>query len=102
MASPKPRRLKTRGRVENLTNAGKGRLKGVPNKVTQEVKAFCFKLVSDQTYQTNFQAAFRARTLEAQLELMVWSYAFGKPPQALDVSLSFDLAVHLASLTPDD
>lgn len=27
-----------RGRAENLTNAGKGRKKGTPNKVTKEVK----------------------------------------------------------------
>lgn len=36
-----------RGRTENLTNAGKGRKKGVPNKMTREVKEVIAKVFED-------------------------------------------------------
>ena len=36
-----------RGRVENLTNAGKGRKKGVPNKITKEVKEVIAQVFED-------------------------------------------------------
>lgn len=40
MSAPKPQQntRKLQGKPENLTNAGKGRVKGVPNKTTAAIK----------------------------------------------------------------
>ena len=79
----------------------RGRRPGSTNKFTRAAKTFCQSLVNDAAYQARFLTAWKARQLEPQLEILVWHYAFGKPSQALDVSMNFDLAAHLAALTPD-
>lgn len=79
-----------------------GKKKGTLNKVTRQVKDFCFGLVNDPVYQAKFQAAFQARTIDKSLEELVWHYAFGKPSQALDVNLTFNHEEYLASKTPGE
>lgn len=77
--------VKNTGRIENLTNAGRGRPPGTPNKVTREVKDLCNALIDDLEYQKKFKARFIAGELAPQLEAMVWYYAKGKPKETLQV-----------------
>ncbi len=74
-----------------------GRPTGVSNKVTREVREFCQGLFEDPAYQAKFLRAWRARTLPPRLEEMVWQYAYGKPAQAVDMSVTFDPLEYLAS-----
>src|SRR5262245_18001604 len=78
-----------------------GRPKGSPNKASVEMKTFARALLQRPTYRANFLKAWDARTLPPQLELVVYFYAFGRPPQAVELSGAFDHALYLASKTPD-
>ena len=73
-----------------------GRPKGVPNKVTVQVKELCRGLVEDAAYQLRFQRDWRARRLPPRMEELVWHYAYGKPVQAVDLGMTFDHAKYLA------
>jgi hypothetical protein len=46
-----------------------------------------------------FTHAFVARKLHPRLEEMVWHYAYGRPAQAVDLSVAFDHESYLAELT---
>jgi hypothetical protein len=73
-----------------------GRPKGVPNKVTREIKAFCQALFERPTFQRNLLKAWDNLTLEPQYRTLLTHYAFGKPAQALELNTNFDLAKYLA------
>lgn len=79
-------------KLQNLTNAGRGRVKGVPNKVTKEVRDLALNLVHNPGYQAKFARAFIARRINRKLEEMVWHYAFGKPKNDVNVSGQLTLA----------
>lgn len=73
-----------------------GRPKGAQNKVTLSARATAQALLDQPAYRAALAKAVRTRTLEPQLEAMLWHYAHGKPKEAVDVSVTFD---HLAYLT---
>ena len=94
-------RPRGRGFQKGQSGNPAGKKPGTLNKATRDAKVFCQALLTDTDYQKNFQAAWKARTLEPQLEVLVWHYAYGKPAQSLDVTLGFDLAKHLAELSSE-
>lgn len=59
-------------------NAGKGRIKGVPNKVTVEVRAAAQQIVENPTYRASLVERITAGTAP-QMEQLLWHYAYGKP-----------------------
>ena len=63
-----------------------GRVKGVPNKATKEVKNLCRSWVEDAEYQKQFLTRFKAGKLPPQLETMVWAYAYGKPKESVELT----------------
>lgn len=73
-----------RGRVQNLTNAGKGRPPGVPNKVTSEAKAACSAIVDDPIYRKNLLERMQKGTAGA-MEPILWYYAKGKPKERVEL-----------------
>ena len=77
-----------------------GRQKGTPNHATVEIKAFAHRVLSDPVYAKNVLVRMRSLDPPAHLETLLYHYAFGRPPQALEVSGSFDHAFYLASKTP--
>ena len=62
-----------------------GRPAGTPNRASKEVRAFCQRLIADAEYRRTLETRLRAGTLPPQLESLIWNYAFGRPPQSLDV-----------------
>jgi hypothetical protein len=58
-----------------------GRVKGVPNKATADVKALCRGLLGDAAYQATFKARFLEGRLPPAVECLVWHYAYGKPTE---------------------
>jgi hypothetical protein len=66
---------------------GRGRPKGSPNKVTAEAHAFARQIVDDPEYRENLFAAARKRKLHPRIEEMLWSYAYGKPKDTIELQL---------------
>jgi hypothetical protein len=68
-------------RGENLRGKpGPGRKKGVPNKVTLEVREAARRLVEDPAYVANLGKRLIDGTA-GQMEVVCWHYAFGRPPR---------------------
>ena len=63
-----------------------GRPKGVPNKVTTEVRSACAELVDDPVYRDRLKARLLAGRLPPALECLLWHYAKGKPKDELEVA----------------
>lgn len=91
------RKTERDGRFQKGNRGGPGRPSGVSNKVTREIRGFSQGLLEDPAYQAKFLRAWRARTLPPRIEEMVWQYAYGKPAQAVDMSVTFDPLEYLAS-----
>ncbi len=68
----------------------KGRPKGVPNKVTVEVQKACEALIDDPVYREKLLADLRLREVAPAIEVMLWSYAKGKPKEQIEHSGSID------------
>jgi hypothetical protein len=50
-----------------------------------EARQFCLRIVRDRTYQAALLRAAQKRELPPAIEQMVWAYAYGKPPNRLEV-----------------
>ncbi len=65
-----------------------GRGKGALNKATLEIRLAARQIVEDPTYREKLLAAARARKLAPAVECLLLYYAYGKPKDAVDVSVS--------------
>ena len=79
-----------------------GRPKGTPNKTTRQVRAWAERLIHDAVYRQAFEAAWRARQLPHQLEMLVWAYAAGRPVAALEVTRKVTLEQIVAGTVPPE
>lgn len=61
-----------------------GRPKGVPNKITAEVREIAQRLVEDEVYQDQFRVRLQAGELGPGVETMLWHYAYGKPKDVVE------------------
>jgi hypothetical protein len=78
--------------LQNLKRGGsKGRVKGVPNRVTAEVKLAATAIVDDPVYRRNLYAAMIDRTVAPAIEQMLWFYAKGKPKETIAADGSFSI-----------
>ncbi len=66
--------------------AGMGRKKGVLNKATIEVKAFCRELLDDPTYQASLKQRLREGVLPPAMETLLWHYSYGKPKEQMELT----------------
>jgi hypothetical protein len=74
--------VKNRGRVENLTRAGKGKPKGTPNHATREIREAARALVEDAAYVVNLQRRLREGSA-AHMETLLHHYAYGRPKETV-------------------
>ncbi len=65
-----------------------GRQKGIPNKITIEVRACAAELVDDPIYRRNLAKRLRSGKLAPLIEQMLWHYARGKPVERIEVVTS--------------
>lgn len=63
-----------------------GRPKGVPNKVTREVREVARKLVEDPVYQKRLRIRMLKGKLAPGVEALLWHYAYGKPKETHEVT----------------
>jgi len=69
-------------RTRGLKRGGSpGRPKGVPNKATVEAKAAATLIVDDPKYRENLLHRARAGKLAPGMEVVLWSYAKGRPKE---------------------
>lgn len=66
-----------------------GRPKGIPNKVTAEVRAAAAELVDDPAYRAKLVTDLRRRRVAPAVETMLWYYAKGKPKERIEHSNEF-------------
>lgn len=84
-------------------NAGKGRIKGVPNKATVQVRELAQGLVNDTDYLVKLRAQLRAGKCAPAVESMLWHYAFGKPKDVVEVTgTNGSPLIPALRLLPDD
>ncbi len=78
---------------ESGNPAGRGR--GALNKATLEIRLAARQIVEDPTYREKLLAAARARKLAPAVECLLLYYAYGKPKEAVDVSVSVGVAAEV-------
>lgn len=65
---------------------GPGRPPGRLNNATLEARKFAHGLVSSAAYRKEIKARLMAGSLAPALEAMLFHYAYGKPPDKLEVT----------------
>jgi hypothetical protein len=75
--------------------ANSGRAKGVPNRISVEVKQLVAQLVNDVAYQHKLRDDFRRRKVHPTVEAMIWSYHLGKPRQTIEMNATVDVNARL-------
>lgn len=64
--------------------AGAGRTKGTPNKLTTEVREAARAIVDDPAYRESLIKRLHAG-LAPHMETLLWHYAYGKPKETIEV-----------------
>lgn len=65
-----------------------GRAKGTPNKVTVEIRQFCREVLSGEEYRKALRERIRKGKLSPPVEVMIWGYAYGKPPEKVELTIN--------------
>lgn len=68
---------------------GPGRPKGIPNKVTAEIRQLARHLLQDKAYRRSLRRRLVNGTL-GPLEIVLWHYAYGKPKDQLETPPTSD------------
>jgi hypothetical protein len=88
--------------------AGFGRVKGTPNKATQEIRTITRALTfQNSTYVERIRKGLEKGTLEPSVEVRILEYAWGKTKQEVEITIPENPALKLArvfydSLTPEE
>ena len=64
----------------------KGRPAGVQNRATRDGRELAQAIVNDPEYRARLLERLRAGDAPPAVECMAWAYAFGKPPQNVEVT----------------
>ena len=75
------------------------RPKGSLNRVTLEAREFARDLIDSPDYRKSLARRIKNDALPGGVEVMLWYYAYGKPTDKVEVTMSSDH--DLASMTPD-
>ncbi len=63
---------------------GVGRVKGVPNKATAEVREIAQRIVGDPAYRAALTLRVQRGKAAPAIEVLLWHYAFGKPKDIIE------------------
>lgn len=80
-----------------------GRPKGSLNHATVDVRALSRRLLLDREYLTRIHKRLIAGTLAPGLEVTLWSYAFGRPTERVEVTQMTELpplTIRIEDATP--
>jgi hypothetical protein len=92
-----------RRQLAGLTNAGKGRPRGAPNKVTLEVKTFATEVLNSPVYVASVWRRIQNDELPPAVECLFYYYAAGKPRERVELNADTSLAeLILASIRHRD
>jgi hypothetical protein len=72
-----------------------GRKKGVPNRITVEAKQLVAQLVNDVAYQHKLRDDFRRRKVPPAVEVLIWNYHLGKPPQTIEMNGTLEMSARI-------
>lgn len=61
---------------------------GVTNFTRHQGQTFARQLLTSQTYRDELQKKIASGTLPPAVEIMLWAYAYGKPPEHIHLSVS--------------
>jgi hypothetical protein len=76
-----------------------GRVPGVPNRATQDIKAIAQGLIEDPAYQANLKARLLKGT-SPTLEVLLHYYAYGKPKTEIVTDKQVHVHVHRGEMGP--
>ena len=63
-----------------------GRKVGSKNSVTNEARSFALEIVRSPEYRASLLQRVKSGTLAANIEAMLWAYAYGKPAERLEIT----------------
>jgi hypothetical protein len=63
-----------------------GRPPGAVNKIRGEAKVFCQEVLRSEEYRQSVRQRAKSGTLPAQVEVLLWHYAYGKPVEHVQVA----------------
>jgi hypothetical protein len=72
------------GRKPGTPKTG-GRVKGVPNKITREIRVMAGRIVNDSDYRRELKIRLRDGKAP-HMETLLWQYAYGKPKETIEHS----------------
>jgi hypothetical protein len=75
----------TRARGRPFATGNSGRPKGVPNKVTREVRAFSRGILEDPLVQARIRLDAQKGRLAPPVLTMLFHYAYGKPKESIEL-----------------
>lgn len=81
-----------RGRPFAPGNKLGGRPKGVPNKVTQDIRQLARQLVEQPEVQNRLAAGMRDGTLPVPLQVEIMRHAYGVPKQSVAMEMTYETA----------
>jgi hypothetical protein len=84
--------VKRRGRPFEVGNSFGGRPKGVPNKVTQDIRQLARQLVEQPEAQARLAAGMRDGTLPVPIQIELLRHAYGVPKQSVAVEMNYATA----------
>jgi len=76
-----PRKATGRPFLPGNPDGRAGRPQGTLNHTTREARELCQRLLSDPEYQAALKERLLSGKLTAEMEAMLWRYAYGEPPK---------------------
>jgi len=67
-----------------------------------EARHFSLQIVRDEDYRKNLLVYAKARMLAPALEIMLWHYAYGKPPDRLELGTGSAASLDLEGLSKEE